>query len=291
VPERSTAWPNLFIVGVAHAGTTSLWRNLGSHPEIWMSPVKEPNFFSGVRWPLNEEVHDEASYLRLFEPGASSRLRGEASCSYLWSTGVPARIRAVSPEARILISLRDPVERAHSSYWYSVRIGAESRSFPETIGAELAGGPQSLIGASYARNVERYLDLFPRAVHVLFFEELIADPERETRKVFDFLGVDARPGQDLAAGAHNAHALPRNRLAALLYGRPRVRAGARVLAPRRLRPSVEKLLMRRGPRDPIDSETDEELTEFFSPDVSRLEELLGRQTPWPRFREARSATP
>ena len=79
----SSAWPNLFVVGAARAGTTTLWRYLGRHPEIWMAPIKETNFFSAYRPPLNPSVGDEASYLRLFAPGAESKLRGEASPSYL----------------------------------------------------------------------------------------------------------------------------------------------------------------------------------------------------------------
>ena len=78
VSVTSEVWPNLFVVGAAKAGTTSLWRYLDEHPEIWMAPVKEPNFFSGVRHPLNPDVVDEASYLRLFAPGARGELRGEA---------------------------------------------------------------------------------------------------------------------------------------------------------------------------------------------------------------------
>src|SRR5918999_4531871 len=113
-------WPNLFVVGAARAATTSLWRYLDEHHDIWMALVKEPNFFSGVPAVLAPTVHDEASYLRLFAPGAACKLRGEASTSYLWHEGVPAAIKRASPEARIVISLRDPVERAYSAYWLAV---------------------------------------------------------------------------------------------------------------------------------------------------------------------------
>src|SRR5437763_505157 len=102
-------WPNLFVVGAPKAGTTSLWLYLDRHPDIWMAPVKEPQFFSGL-W------YDQDSYLRLFAPGARFKLRGEASPSYLAKAGVAEASKRVSPDARIVIMLRDPVERAYSKY-------------------------------------------------------------------------------------------------------------------------------------------------------------------------------
>ena len=129
-----------------------------------MAQVKEPNFFSGVRRPLNPDVHDEASYLRLFAPGAHCKLRGEASTSYLWAKDVPARIKRVNPEARILISLRDPVERAHSGYWYRVALGEEDRPFSEVVQDELEepGRRRLLRSSLYADAVSTYVRTFPR---------------------------------------------------------------------------------------------------------------------------------
>jgi sulfotransferase family protein len=282
--HTGAAWPNLFVVGAARAGTTSLWRYLDRHPEIWMAPIKEPNFFSGVRRPLNPDVHDEANYLRLFAPGAGSKLRGEASPSYLWSEGVPDMIKRVSPEARILVSLRDPVERTYSGYWYCVLLGMEDRAFPEAIREELDEPRNRFVVSSfYAEAVGRYLQAFPGAVHVLFLEELARDPLGEMRRVFDFLGVDAAVANRLDLEAHNSHALPRSRLAGLVHNSPRVRAAARAVAPLGLRLRVQQLLLKRAPRSAIESGMETYLTELFAMDVERLRTLLGRDVPWPRF--------
>lgn len=289
-PSRTgAAWPNLFVVGAARAGTTSLWRYLNGHPQIWMAPIKEPNFFSGVRRPLNPDVHDKASYLRLFAPGVGSKLRGEASPSYLWSAGVPDRIRRVSPEARILVSLRDPVERTYSAYWYSVRLGKEDRPFPEAIRGELEEPRNRYVASSfYAEAVGRYLQAFPGAVHVLFLEELARDPRGEIRKIFDFLGVDAAVADRLDLETHNSHALPRSRLAGLVHNSPRVRAAARAVAPLGLRLRLQQLLVKPGPRSTMESGMEAFLTELFALDVDRLRTLLGRDVPWPRFTRERS---
>jgi hypothetical protein len=282
--HTGAAWPNLFVVGAARAGTTSLWRYLDRHPEIWMAPIKEPNFFSAVRRPLNADVHDEATYLRLFAPGAGSRLRGEASPSYLWSEAVPDRIKRVSPQARILVSLRDPVERTHSGYWHCVGLGMEDRAFPEAIRGELEEPRNRFVVSSfYAEAVGRYLQAFSGAVHVLFLEELARDPLGEMRRVFDFLGVDAAVADRLDLEAHNSHALPRSRLAGLVHNSPRVRAAARAFAPLGLRLRLQRLLVKRPPRSAMESGMETFLTELFAVDVEQLRTLLGRDVPWPRF--------
>ena len=108
-------WPNLFVVGAAKAGTTSLWRYLDQHPAIYMSPVKEPHYFSSFTPGLFPAVKDEGEYLRLFRDAGDAPLRGEASASYLWDAETPRRHPSRSPDAKIVISLRDPVERAMRS--------------------------------------------------------------------------------------------------------------------------------------------------------------------------------
>jgi Sulfotransferase domain len=283
-------WPNLFVAGAGKAGTTTLWRQLGRHPEIWMSPVKEPNFFSGVTYPLNEDVHDEADYLRLFAPGTRRPYRGEASNSYLWTESTPERIRGVSPDARILISLRDPVERAYSHYWYTTRTGVEDLSFPEAIRRELREPRTRLLEVGhYAGSVDRYLRAFPGTVHVLFLEDLERDLRREMRRIYDFLGVDAAAADRAEAEVHNSRALPRNRLARSLHNSRRVRAAARAVAPRGFRIRAQQLLLKRSPREPMDPAVEAQLTELFAPEVERLKEILGRDVPWPRFGGAASS--
>ena len=278
-------WPNLFIVGAPRAGTTSLWRYLDRHPEIWMAKVKEPNFFSGVRRPLNPDVHDEASYLRLFAPGADCRVRGEASNSYFYAEDVPERIKRVNPEARFLISLRDPVERTYSGYWYLVRLGEEDRPFSQVLQQELEEPSRRrlLRSSFYADAVNTYLRTFPGAVHVLFLEELAQDPGREMSRVFDFLGIETVSAPRDYATVHNAHALPRSRLAGIVHNSPRVRAAARRIAPLGLRLRLQQLLVKRQTRNRIDPEIEEVLTKLFSPDVERLRAILRRDVPWTRF--------
>ncbi len=116
---RREVWPNFFIVGVAKAGTTSLAAWLRQHPEVFISKLKEPRYFShDLADPgVHNVVRSREAYLALFARSGRYKARGEASTSYFthWRH-VPERIKEVVPEARIIILLRDPVERAYSSY-------------------------------------------------------------------------------------------------------------------------------------------------------------------------------
>jgi hypothetical protein len=283
-------WPNLFVVGAAKAGTTSLWRYLGAHPAIFMARTKEPHFFSGFDEELFPVVHDEASYLRLFA-NARTPLRGEASPSYLWTAAAAERIKRVSPDAKILIALRDPVERLHALYWHRVRIGLEPNGFAEEFRTEL--DPASQVQSSvYVRrgrcagDVARFMRLFGENVHVLLFEEFVRDTRRELARVFRFLGVDPTVADGVEIEAHNPFALPRNRLAAHLVGSKRARTIARRLLPQALREPVESALLKTGSKPELDPDTDRMLTRFFAPDVFELAALLGRPLPWTRWPEA-----
>lgn len=285
-----SSWPNLFVVGAAKAGTTSLWRYLGQHPEIFMSRLKEPHFFSGYRPPIYPVVHDEAAYLRLFA-AAATRLRGEASPSYLWSEAAATRIKRVSPDAKILIALRDPVERAHSLHAHVRRIGLERAGFAAAVAAELRSGSppegsEYVARSRYAADVARYRDLFGENVRVILFEELVADVGRELAGVFAFLGVDPGVATRIEPEAHNAHAEPSGRLAALALRSRRARVAARRLVPETLRGRIERRLLQNVPRPQPDAATDELLTEVFAPDVAELGRLLGRPLPWHRWASA-----
>jgi sulfotransferase family protein len=279
-------WPNLFVVGAPKAGTTSLWLYLDRHPEIWMAPVKEPQFFSGV-W------YDEDSYLRLFAPGARFKLRGEASPSYLANAGVAEAIKRVSPDARIVIMLRDPVERAYSKYSQEANRGVETRPFSIAVEEQIEepapdGRPSAYVGSSfYADAVSRYLQVFPARVHVIVSEEFARDTRSEVRKVFEFLGVDAGLADRLDMTVSNAFSLPRSGLGEFVQHSRRIRTTGRRVIPRALYPLAQRLLLKRSHKPPMEPEVEALLTAYFAPDVERLRAVLGRDLPWARFvREA-----
>ena len=157
--------PNFFVVGAGKAGTTSLYNYLKAHPQIYMSPIKEPHHFatdidvtafsedyrktclqdvSGyVRGDMTEPVHvahvtGRDDYLRLFRHAVDEVAIGEISNSYLVSKRAAVEIRAAVPHARIIMVLRDPVARAYSQYLMDLRIGYVRRSFMEEFETDVA---------------------------------------------------------------------------------------------------------------------------------------------------------
>jgi hypothetical protein len=291
-------WPNLFLVGAAKAGTTSLYGELDRHPAIYMAPMKEPHFFSRIepspQWKdFFPHVTDEDEYLALFEGATDEQILGEASTSYLWDTRAAERIERAVGEASILIMLRDPVDRAYSQYWNDVREGLEKRPFLDALREEQRSGPGRWGVSSlyidcgrYADQVVRYLDRFGPRVHVLVFEEFVADQARAVGEVLSFLGLPPA-GTGAATGRSNPAALPRNRLGGALLGSGRVRRVARATVPRALRRRLRGALLKETTPPPMEAEARALLAEVFRPDVARLAERLGRPLPWePRWDEA-----
>ena len=290
--EVGPRWPNLFLVGAAKAGTTSLYRELARHPAIYMSPMKEPHFFSRIEPAPSWEaffphVSDEDEYLALFKGAENEDLLGEGSTSYLWDRQAAGRIEHVVPEARILVMLRDPVARAYSHYWNDVREGLEKRSFPDALAEEQRSGPGGWGASSlyidcgrYADQVARYLDRFgPGGVLVSFLEDFVTDRTGTMADIHSFLGVGPVP-----AGAPqrrmNSISLPRNRLGGALLGSGRVRRLARATVPRPLRGRLRGALLEEAAPPPVDPAAGNLLREIYRPDVARLAELLGRPPPW-----------
>lgn len=239
----SAPWPNLFVVGAQKAGTTAVHEILGRHPDVWMAPVKEPCHFvpadpAGSRRGRAEPhrtvwatYRDPAAYLGLFRGGENRRWRGESSTLYLYDARAARGIAERCPEARIVVILREPVERAWSAWMFGRMRGWEpERDFRRALALEeerIAGGWPApwhyRRRGMYAGQVARYLDLFGRArVFVRTFDLLRAEPERFFSDLFGFLGVAAPPGLDVRT-ERNRGALPRAYwLSRVLFARARV---------------------------------------------------------------------
>jgi hypothetical protein len=189
--------PNFLCVGVSKAGTTTLYDILRQHPEIFLSPTKEIKFFNIER---NYRQGPEW-YARFFEGHRGEPVVGEMTPGYIAHPEAAGRIRAcLGPEVRILISLRNPVDRAISHYLQNVRNGHEDLTFEAAIEAEpervRAGETAArrfgyLARGHYAEQVARYLETFGRdPVKVILFEEAIRrDRAAAVADILDFLGV------------------------------------------------------------------------------------------------------
>ena len=287
--------PNLFIVGAPRCGTTAMHRYLGAHPRILMSRVKEPTYFGSDLLLVNVARPTLDDYLANFSGKDEAVWRGEASVHYLFSRRAAAEIKAFSPEARILILLRDPVAYLYSLHHIAVFTGQEEiRDFA----AALAAAPLRRQGLSiprrvlildfldyletarFSEQVTRYLDVFgPERVKILLLDDLRADPAAVYREVLAFL--DLSPEGERAFPVVNAcRRLRSPALRRLSKGIQRTVArvlGTGTLADRacrRLLHPVDRWNLA-DPR-PMDRQLRNQLIEQFEPEVRRLGALLGR---------------
>jgi hypothetical protein len=312
--------PNFFIVGTGKAGTTSLHRYLRQHPQIYMSPVKEPSYFaSEIRGealgkafqrhvrrrsrdlpgelkdgqpvkPLGWLVSDWDDYLRLFQQAGTETAIGEASAAYLWSETAAANIHARIPDARIVMMLRDPAERAFSQYLHQLAVGLTKSTFREHIEECMRGGPREMgiyypfleIGMYY-HQVKRFLDLFPREhIRIYWFEEDWRQPTRLLADLFQFLGVDEGFRPDTSR-KHLERRAPR--WAALNYFLKEWQLWypLRALVPESLRSGVRRIAFRPARGLKLDPEDRRYLVDYYSEDVRKLAGLLERDlSPWLR---------
>lgn len=285
--------PNFFIAGAPKAGTSSLYAYLKAIPGIFMSDLKEPNYFSRTSIPDQHPVRpvrDPQAYLRLFEGAGSARIIGEASPTYLADPDAPRLIREFSPEAKVLISLRDPVERAHSHYLMMRNNGTASGSFLEEVRRGLRHEAQKEIVllrpavGLYHGQVMRYREAFGAAqLQIILFEEFMADVRATVQQVVEFLGLDCKL-EKLDAPVYRQFAEARGPLVRYLFGNRTIARASELLVSPPLRKWVrEKFLVRKVAKPAMEQDAREFLTDYYREDVRALAGLLGRELPWRNF--------
>jgi len=217
--RKARTLPDFLILSAGRCGSTSLFASLCEHPRVLPPSHKEPHFFD------RNHAQGLDFYRRLFPLEAHRRARarrvggpvlsGEATTYYLLHPAVPERAHAVIPEARLVVILRDPVDRAHSHYHLSLSRGREKLTFEEALDAEperLAGAEERLLASPSADEPSHrfhsyvargmYLEQLLRwerpygAGRILFLrsEDFFADPVGSLRRVTDFLHLEPHPG-------------------------------------------------------------------------------------------------
>lgn len=291
--------PNFLIAGAAKCGTTSLYHYLRQHPDVFMSEPKEPKFLSGTAarggcGPGDDLVERNIirtwrEYVSLFEKAGGKKAIGEASVDTVFyaQQSIPAICHYLG-SPKILIILRDPVERAYSAYNHLVRDGREKLPFNEALAVEAGRkrkGYRHLWlykeGGLYADRVQAFKENLDR-VMVLLYDDLRRDPESMLRSIFAFLEVDPDFSPDVKH-VHNVAGVPRVAAFDKLFVRPRRlhkmarKIGGVILGADRwirLRDRIRSINLDK-PR-PMSTEIAHELRDFFREDVLKLQKLIGR---------------
>ncbi|SDI62519.1 sulfotransferase domain-containing protein [Alloyangia pacifica] len=282
-PCRSGA--NVICVGVQKCATSFIHSAMGTHPQAGISAPKELDFFSyffdrGYSW-----------YEKHFSACVALPVRFEASPSYFYDPRSPERIRGYRPEMKIIVLLRDPVERAYSNHLHEV-IQGHIGAVPFEEG--LANNPGYIDQGRYATHLRRWFSQFERdSILVMFAEEISADPIGAAQKVYAFSGLDAEHVSPVLLERRNES--DRARLPAL---RAVLRAGGDKLRDLGLEDQlarvkaagpVQRLLAAnsqnmRGIVPPMNEATRARLTEVFEEELLALPELLRRESlPWATY--------
>lgn len=269
------------------------------HPQIYMSREKEPYYFAfgeetpqfrgpnGMPSPLNKLiVNDFDAYLKLFQDVKNEAIIGEASPLYLYSEKACNNIRNQIPDARLVAILRDPVERAFSSYLHMVRDGYEQPAkFVDALNDEpkrIQEGWGWLFQytrlSRYYVHVKRYKEIFPEhQFRVYMFSDFQRNPVRTMRDLFEFLSIDSNFSPDVSL-QHNITGVPRSRAIHRFLTEPHaIKNLFKPLIPERW--IVWTLVKLRGlnlSKPTLDADVRHELIDVFKEDILRLQDLIDR---------------
>lgn len=291
------ALPDFFIAGVPKAGTTALHAALARHPALYLSAVKEPKFYltdgpppaaggPGDAKTYREHVWRRSDYEALFDPAAAGQLRGESTPFYLYNRDAQRRIRAQVPHAKLIVVLRDPVERAHSNWTHLWSAGLDPiGDFVAACGDEerriAAGWAEFWHYTALGLYGEQLRDLYglfaPDQVLVFRYRAMIEDPVRVLNQVCAFLGVPQGVLSELPRENVTAHPNPTRRHRAVARA---LRIGHAVAGSlpghSRVIDHLERILQADGaPRRPLTWEQRQALLPRFEADIRLLESVTG----------------
>lgn len=283
--------PNLIIAGASKGGTTSLFRYLAQHPDICPSPIKELRYFEPLRY--GEPLAPIESYARHFGHCTGQRYRMEATPSYFGGgRPVATAIRdSLDDDARVLVCLREPVQRCWS--WYQFVRGRAR--IPKAMGFEryldiceelhsagLDGlrenQPYSgLLGGCYDEWLEAWRELFGERLHVLFFDDLVADPRSAVVETLRWLEADERTAAEFSYTVENRSVQYRSRpvlAAALFLSRRGERFLTRHGGVKRVLRSAYDVVNRAPAAEVLPSPARDRLASFYAPHNERLAAIL-----------------
>lgn len=274
--------PQFIIIGAVKGATTWIHNQLQQHPAIFV-PGPEPHYFS------QEYERGLEHYRSLFDAALPGQMRGEKSADYFAHPHAARRIAATLPDVRLVLQLRNPVDRAYSDYKMLFRRGTVTGP-PETyLDGRESDQPRFLHDGLYGAHLERWLDHFDRAqIQVMLFEEVKAAPTEVVAAVCAHIGVSYHFSTEVGTRPRNNSGeqflpLPlRTALAPL-------KSAARPLRGKPLFERMRQVLAREIPYPPLSDGLRRRMTDYYMRDIERLESLIGRELSGWRRSQRRAA--
>jgi len=291
--------PNFLVLGTAKAGTSSLYAYLKQHPDVYLSPTTELNFFAHEGGDLNFGGPGDLKYLwedslvatfeeysQQFGDVDGESAVGEVSTHNLYCPQAVDVIKRYVPSAKLIAVLRNPAERAFSAFAHMVRDGREETN---DFRIALAREPERIRDnweplwhyksmGFYGAQLSRYFDAFDaKQIRVYIYDDFVARPLEVMRDIFGFIGVDPSFAPDMSEKI-NVSVMPRSRqLEKMMMGRNLVRSVLRSFVPASVRPQIRSFLLDSNvKRLRMDPQMRRELSNDYREDIRLLERLLGR---------------
>lgn len=285
-------------MGAPKAGTSALYAYLSQHPQVYMSPVKEPHFFMienekvnfqgpGDQDRFSRSVHQLGDYKNLFAGVTDEIAIGEASTTYLGSEKASRRIKKYIPEAKLIAILRNPVDAAYASFLHLIRDGNESiADFAKALAAE-PERTQNNWGLMwryqqkgfYYQQLNPYFELFDRQqIKIFIYEEFERNPELVMKDMFAFVGVDPSFKVDMAT-KYNVSGMPKSQtLNKLLAQSNPLKESIKLLVPPKMRSKIYSKVrvwnLSNFKKPKMSEETRRQLTDSYRDDILKLQSLI-----------------
>lgn len=302
--------PNFYILGAAKSGTTTLYHYLNQHPQVFMSPIKETNFFAfqgekptfkGVKVNKStvsyqqEIITDLSLYRQQFSAVNKEIAIGESCPSYLYIPKAAENIKRHTPQAKLIVILRNPIERAYSNFLHNIRDRSEYYDdFSEGIEAESGrindgwwwGFHYVRVGLYYEQ-VKRYFDLFDRSqVKVYLFDQLKNNEQLLLNDICQFLEIEYQVSFDNSKlEKHNSTGVPVNQFLDNLIKDSSLlkKAYQTIVRNKKIRKNITNSINRFNPlvKPDLDREIKDELLPLFREDILKLQDLIRQDlSPW-----------
>ena len=289
--------PNFLVVGAGRSGTTSLHHYLQQHPEIYVPGVKSPSYFYCHRLEQAEDrvhdrvapdyfVSDTAAYEALFAGVKEESAIGEVSPAYLASMQAIGHIAEKIPGVKVVIILRNPVERFYARYLARHRDGLEVSETVEALLVEELRNPliiDEAVGTYLSSGfcshfIEAYLERFPREqLYITFFDDLEASAPEYMRKLFEFLRVCPNFTPDVSKRQNASGGYIRNPFLRTIWTKSAfARMSIRPYVPKGLRDLLFRRITRNTVSQALDPGTRLQLVGIYRSEVEKLQTLTER---------------
>jgi len=286
--------PNFFIVGGSKCGTTNISYYLSLHSKIFFSELNEPYYFCKWDVPKNYQresmITDMTKYLDLFKNVTSEIIVGEASSPYLSCPHAASEIKKAFPDSKILISIRNPIERAHSAYFSYQFMHPTKQNFMEMIKTHKKLIDENtffldsiLESGFYTENIIRFQNAFGKDnVKIIIFEDYIKNTELIIKSIQQFLGLNEETHLD--DQPKGSYRIPKNFTSKILLDNKSFRKLSTFFIPTVTRQKLgDKYFLKEAKKPKMSDSERKYLKELYYNEVIQLEKFLGKKLPWDDF--------